>query len=921
MKKTRRKHLFRTIRKTGVSFFAVAFIAGTSIGIFQGLQSAADAILDKADSYFNSNNLETLEISCANGITKEDIQAIAQWDQVEIVEGGYTDSVLLDMDGEKTMIQARSLLGEMNQPVIIEGILPEAPNQAAVEEIMAEEKGIQIGDEITLDHEGCLAEDTFVVTAVINEPSFCCANVEDSRGKGTEGFGSNEYYIELTKDAFDPSYYEDCYTTAYIRSDALDGIFYFSDEYKEEEEKLLEELEGPAQERAQLRYASLKEDAEEELESAWEEIQEGEQELADGRTQIEEQEKELQTALVEIQTQLSAFGLSSDDLDAAAEALNGLGEAAAPLQAAIVQYQESSAQLDQADQELDQAQQDLDEAREELSQGEQDAADITEEEWILSGRNDIGDVRGVSLIVDAIYGLSFSLSLIFLLVAVVVCYAAITRMINEQRVLIGTQKALGFTSREILRHYLFYNTICAFLGILIGYALSVGVVEILILYVFSPEFLLGGVPLGFSPVQALISAGICIVVFLIASYAACKKLVRQPATDLLRGEVPVRSKGFFFEKWKVYKRMNLYSRTMIKNVMNDKGRMMTTIAGIMGCVALLVICFSMKMGIENSSKVQFDKYFLYDYRLAFDSAKGSAEEFERVLDENGISYILVQDKMENFRADGGSWENGRIVAAEDFEALKDYMVLEDLDTGKTAGIPEDGMLVSRKCAEMYDLSKGSTVEIMDEDGGAVECTISGVIEHYLPYHMFVTTDSYYETVMGEPADSCIFLINGAVDGLEEQVKDLDGFLSLTDNSALQANADTINMVIAVCLSVSVLMVLLVLMNQIVMYINRKARELAVMRINGYTMKETKAYVYKDNIVLTAAGLLLGCGLGVGLSYIIIRIIETGANRYVRTPNLLACLYSCGVVALFAVIVNLIALRKINKLSLTNVNAN
>ena len=153
------------------------------------------------------------------------------------------------------------------------------------------------------------------------------------------------------------------------------------------------------------------------------------------------------------------------------------------------------------------------------------------------------------------------------------------------------------------------------------------------------------------------------------------------------------------------------------------------------------------------------------------------------------------------------------------------------------------------------------------------------------------------------------------------MKDLDGFLSLTDNSALQANADTINMVIAVCLSVSVLMVLLVLMNQIVMYINRKARELAVMRINGYTMKETKAYVYKDNIVLTAAGLLLGCGLGVGLSYIIIRIIETGANRYVRTPNLLACLYSCGVVALFAVIVNLIALRKINKLSLTNVNAN
>ncbi|MGN0248738.1 MAG: FtsX-like permease family protein, partial [Lachnospiraceae bacterium] len=134
-------------------------------------------------------------------------------------------------------------------------------------------------------------------------------------------------------------------------------------------------------------------------------------------------------------------------------------------------------------------------------------------------------------------------------------------------------------------------------------------------------------------------------------------------------------------------------------------------------------------------------------------------------------------------------------------------------------------------------------------------------------------------------------------------------------------ADAVNMVIMICLVLSAVMALLVLLNQIVMHINRKARELAVMRINGYTMKETKAYVYKDNIVLTFMGLLLGSGFGIVLSYVVVRIIETGANRYVRTPNIPACLYACAVGALFALIVNLIALRKIKHLNLTNVSGN
>ncbi|MCD8364671.1 MAG: ABC transporter permease, partial [Clostridiales bacterium] len=459
------------------------------------------------------------------------------------------------------------------------------------------------------------------------------------------------------------------------------------------------------------------------------------------------------------------------------------------------------------------------------------------------------------------------------------------------------------------------------LGIVLGFIAGVCIVENLMLHIFSLEILVDPLALTFAWKPALLAAGICMAIFLIAAWTACARLVKQPATVLLRGEVPTRDRPFFFEKRKGYRKLSLYSRTMIKNVLSDKGRMMTTIMGVVGCIALLVICFTLKMSMEESSVIQFEQYFMYQNRLVVDSSTGSAEDFEEVLEEEDVSYTVVQDKVKNFRVDGGDWGIAHVVVASDSEELTDYMVLEDIETKEIVEVPENGVLISRRCAELNDLSAGSIIELMDAEGNAVELEVAGVIEHYLSYHLFVMSDSYYEEIMGEEPDNCVFLLKGDIDGLYEEVRGMDGFMSLRDNSEYVLDAASVNMVIAICLVLSAAMALLVILNQIVMHINKKSRELAVMRINGYTLRETRAYVYKDNIVLTVIGLILGSGVGVLLSYIVIRIFELEARRYVRTPNLRACLYSCAVGALFALIVNLIALRRVNKLKLTDVNGN
>lgn len=916
MKKTQRKELLRSIRKTGVSFFAVAFIAATSIAIFLGFRATAYALYLGADANFEEQELESLEVTCANGITQEDIQALLDHEDIDTAEGGYTCVVQAAGEDENLLVQARSYGQELNLPVVVEGTLPKGAGEAAVEEIYAEEKGIQVGDKLSLKHDGELYEDTFQVTAIVNDPVYCYRVVHDSRGKGEAGTGVASYYISLAKEAFDASYFDDCYTAAYIKSDSLRGIFSYSGEYEEKEAQLKEKIEELGKERSKLRYDSLMDEADEKISDGEQELADAKKEYQDGKKEISSKQKELDEAGDQIEASLALMGVS---MDQALEQPDLLPE---PLRSALEEYSEGRDALADAREELQTAEEDIAEAEDTLADAKSKVDEIEQRDWIVLSRDNIGDLRSVESAVSTIHGLSYSLALIFLIVAVVVCYAAINRLIDEQRVLIGAQKALGFTRSEIMRHYMFYNILCALLGTAIGFVGSVVIVEILVLHIHAQNFVITGFHLAFVWKEAAVVMVICLVIFMAATYIACARLIKMPATVLLRGEAPVKGKRYFFEKFRWYKRLSLYARTMVKNLLSDKGRMMTTIMGIVGCVSLLVVCLSIKLAIVDAPEKQFDKYFSYDNRLIVDSASGSAEEYEKVLEEEGVSYTRIQDKLKNIRKDEkDNWDNAHFVTAEDTGAFEGYMRLEGIKDKKDLELPDDGLLVSRRLAEIYGLEEGSAIEVMDEKGNPVTFEVSAVIEHYLPYHLLAAKDSYYEEKMGESADKCVFLLKGGEE-LVDRVKDMDGFLTLCDNSEYfeSAIADSMDVVIAVCLALSAVMSVLVLLNQIVMHINRKKRELSVMRINGYTLKETKAYVYKDNIVLTVLGLLLGSGFGAGLSYVVILFIETDMDRYVRSPNLTACLCASAAEAVFALIVNIIALRKVSQLSFTHVSS-
>lgn len=894
MKKTQVIYLFRTIRKGLVSFLAVAMMAATAIAIYLGDQSAAKAILDAANRYFIENRLHNLEVSSPYGITQEDIKAISQWDGVDSVEGGFSSIVLADTGHGtgKTQVEVHALLSTMNLPVIVEGTLPSGKNEAAVEQIMADKEGISVGDRITIEHDGQLRSSTFTVTAIINQPSYCYARGQDTRGQSEIGIGSAYYYMVLPKAAFDPSYFSGGYSTAYIKNYDLDRYHYSSEKYKQREDAFMNQIRELGTERALLRYEAVKDAIPEQLERARVELRRQEKNLADGRTMLT--------------TVLQMLGLP------------GELEVAQKLLADNERYQEL---VQQAISGFAAGEQALAEGWAALKQAEETAQELPFYDWIISGRNDIGDVRSIRIAVEGLYGLSYSMAIIFVIVAITVCYAAISRMISESSNLMGMQKALGFTTREIRNHFMLYSLLCGLWGALEGWVCGYAFVQTMNLRIYQTLFLMGDVPLAFAWDAALLVALFFVTIFLLSAWAACAKKVKLSATELLRGETAQRDRTFWFENWKAYQKLSLYTKTMIKNVVVDKSRMLTTVMGVAGCATLLVISFTLLLAVQDSGSIQFENYFLYENRLVIDRRKTDGREFTETLEAQGIANIRIMDKLKFCRESGGEWSGAHVVAVSDGAALKDFMVLEDPYTKRILEIPDSGALVSLRCAETFGLEIGSKFEVLGPDGQPRTVPVSGIVEHYLGYNLIVMSDESYEMIFGQPADECVFLLNGNIDGLYDLVKDLDGFLSLRDNSEYAGIGDVMNIIVIICFIFAALMAVLVMLNQNVMHINQKATELSVMRINGFTLRETKNFVSKDTFFLTVLGVLAGWVLGVVLGHQVLLILEVGVTHYVRTPSLPACLIAAGICGSFAYAMNKIAVRRIHTLNLTNVNAN
>lgn len=627
-----------------------------------------------------------------------------------------------------------------------------------------------------------------------------------------------------------------------------------------------------------------------------------------------------------------------------------LSAASARLAEASRQIEEGEQQLADAKKKLAQAKRDyaagtqkLAQARQDIADGEQTLAENTRlladaqaeledfvryEQWTVQIRTDNPSVATAKFYAQSSRRLCYSMALLFVFVGLMVCFTSITRSINESQTIAGVQKALGFRSREILAHYMAYSLLAAAIGVLVGYALGFFGIESVVNDAYAKLYVIGAITNVYVVPEALVIAVVELALIALATWLPCRKLLRRPAVELLKGENYAGGRTRFYEKWCVWQRMSLYTQTTVNNLMNDGARIIATLVGITGCTALIVMSLSLRSSILSTPVRHFERIWIYDASLVSDTAvPGGHQALEQVLDESGADYTSVRREAVYIRDETGTLNKADLIVPEDAEDLRAFIHLDDYRTGRPLSLTDDGVIVSYTYAKHYGLKAGDTLHLLDTAGRSHDCVVSGISQHYLSSMQVVMTPSCYQHLMGWAAQSnTLYLRYGAADrnAVAQKLQTTEGYFSLTDESAkwiakFQEFSGSVMLVVYIGLSLSVTMALLVLLNLNIVCVNEKTNELVVMRINGFSIRAVKAYLYRDNIVLTALGILGGVGIGLALGRCVLEILQKIGDNFYTTPNLTDCLIGAGLAALFSLATNLIALRRVNTLSVSDLS--
>ncbi len=667
-----------------------------------------------------------------------------------------------------------------------------------------------------------------------------------------------------------------------------------------------------------------------------ERVTEGQQQVEQGRADVAAGEEELAARQAEYD---AAVAQAQEQLDTARTELDEkrgqLDDAKAQVESGQKELEENKEMLGGAKDELEEKSKELEagkeqlaDAKERLEAGKEQLAGMKDYTWTILPRAYNGGAAEASTLAGITRKLSLSMAMLFVIVGLLVSYSAVSRIVHEQVTQIGTKKALGLRGGEITTSFMAYSGFAVVLGAIIGLIAGMLLVESIVAYSLGQRFIFGTPPLYFSPLLAAVISAVELVLILATTWFACHTILQRQAVDLLRGEEPPSGKQRFFEKWAVWKKLPLYTQTIVNNCLNDKRRVFSTIVGVAGCTALIVTAITLNDDILNSYDKHYDEVYAFDTIVYLDD-ESSAEDADRitgVLDDNGMPSAQVALQRCAITLPDGDRNSIKIVAPLDTATFAERYHITPLSDGQV-NLNGSELWVSQAYTIHEGAKPGDTVSIDLGDGVLHELPITGFNEFWIMHNEAVVSPKLYESEFGTaPKANALYVdSNGhSASEIAGLLKEVSGVFSVEDDAeanstAFRAFSNISNTVVAVYIVLSVVMAIVVLLNLNTMFIDEKKRELIVLMINGFSVKDAKRYIYNDTIVLTIIGVILGAILGTIMGIFTVASIELSSAVVMKEVVWRAV--AIGVVgsALLSFIMSAVALRRVSRFNLTDIN--
>lgn len=656
--------------------------------------------------------------------------------------------------------------------------------------------------------------------------------------------------------------------------------------------------------------------------------------IADGWKTIEEKQVQIDSGLSQYQSGVSQLASAKQQLAAGTSELNTqeasakaqIADGRRELEAGRQELLDGEKELTDGEQELAE---NIAEYGEEKAKAEKELADAKEEieeidmaTWYVQDRTSLSSFSNVKSDADSIQAIGKVFPVLFLTVAILISLTTITRMVEEERGLIGTYKALGFTNDEICRKYLLYAAVACLIGGLIGDIGGYIILPLIIFIVFHEMYVLPGYAFQFDILYGLGGILLFEAGIVCATAVACSKALRQTPAKLMRPKAPKSGSRVLLERIRfIWKRMSFLNKVTARNLFRYKKRLFMTVFGIAGCTALLLCGFTIKDSVTEMMPQQYQEIYQYDLMVV--TSADDYEDMKQIFDEDEEikDYIPTVIQSVELINDTGKEETVQLIAIPEEESLETYINLKSKD-GQKYELEDGDIMLTRNATRVLKLERGDCVKMQTLEMEEAEFEITEIVENYFGNIVYMTENTYIELFGKFEENSALVHFSELCEDQKEYTDDLarnESILSATSTQAMRDEFSSafalINMVVYVILVLAAMLAFVVLFTLSNTNISERERELATIKVLGFYDHEVHSYVNKETWILTGIGILAGMPAGWGLGRYVMGILEFSSLEFYIDLYPQSYLYAGAVTLIFAFIVNFITNKVLNRINM------
>ena len=531
-------------------------------------------------------------------------------------------------------------------------------------------------------------------------------------------------------------------------------------------------------------------------------------------------------------------------------------------------------------------------------------------------REDDKDYSGYIEDGNSIDNLSKVFPTIFFIVSILISLISMSRMVEDDRIEIGTLKSLGFSNRHIILKYILYSLSATLLGGIVGAILGFYLLPYYIFSLYKLLFVIENFNIDYNLTNVILGLIISEICICGTTLLTVNKVVKEKPSDLMRPKAPANGKRVLLEKIPfIWNRLNFSNKITVRNLLRYKRRVLMTVAGIIGCTALMLSGFGIRDSIVDIPATQYGKVLNFSDMIYLTENNNEIDINNLFNNKNIKNYTKTKMSIGTV-----SKYNVNLFVPEDNKSLENILNLKDLTTRKKLTLTDNEIFISDKLAELTHTNIGDYVKFKDSTGKAYKLKVSKVFENYAGNYIIMSKSMYEKKI--DTYNTNIVYINLTNPQKEKKVLQKlmndNKVMSIISAKTTLKNVDdmlkTLNSVVFILILLSGALSFVVLYNLSIINISERKREIATLKVLGFTDKEVDNYVNKETIIITVIGIIIGLLFGIVLTNWIVTTVEVDMVRFIHKIKISSFITTAVMISLFTLIVNLLThfiLKKID----------